>query len=131
MEAPATDATTPGNSSQMWVPEPKYRGTFGIISLCFSTLIICTWSTLHFNIPTRRYSATRRFFLHVAWMLIALTAPELLFFLAINERVTASTLLDTVLDFHPRLAEPGIFVSMYRYICGLVGSVSAQCPYVM
>ena len=60
--------------------EPKQRGTFAIISLCFSTLIICVWSTLHFNVPTRRYTVTRRVSLQVSWMFFALLAPEVLLY---------------------------------------------------
>ena len=131
MADPATNTTTPSSPSQMWVPEPNQRGTFGIISLCLSTLIVCTWNTLHFDIPPRRYSIIRHFFLQLAWMIIALYAPELLLFLAINERVTAGTLLKVAVQYHPDLAEPGMFVSMYRYIRGLVEwiFVSLRCFY--
>ena len=64
-------------------------------------------------------------------MIIALYAPELLLFLAINEKVTAGTLLKVALQFHPDLAEPGMFLSMYHYIRGLVEwiLVSSQCLY--
>ena len=110
--------------------EPKQRGTFGIISLCFSTLIICIWSTLHFNIPIRRYTATRRFFTQVWWMLIALIAPEVLLFLAINERITAGALVKKVLKFHPHLAKPGMFTRIYNWALrgrAEAKAVSAQC----
>ena len=129
MEAPATNTTTPGNPPRLWVPEIKQRGTFGIISLCFSTLIICTWNNLHFNIPTKRYSAIRRLLLHVSWTLIAFLTPELLLFLAINERISADTLLKRVLEFHSDLAEPRMLASMHHSIRGLFAS--AQCPYVI
>ena len=109
--------------------EPKQRGTFGITSLCFSTLIICIWSTLHFNVPAKRYTATRRFFIQVSWMFIALIAPEVLFFLAINERIMAGVLLKKVLKFHPHLAKPGMFTRMYNWIRGRAEpkDVSGQC----
>ena len=129
MENPATNATTPNDPPHPWVPEPKQRGTFGIISLCLSTMIICIWSTLHFNIPIKRYTATRRFFIQVSWMFIALLAPEVLLFLAINERINAGILLRKVLKSHPHLVKPGMLAGVCDWIRGRVKSkdVSAQC----
>ena len=129
MENPAINTTNPSHPSFNWVGEPNQRGTFGIISLCFSTLIICIWSTLHFNVPIRRYTDTHRFFLHVFWMLIALLAPEVLLYFAIQERIKAGELLTKVLKFHPHLAKPGVFTRMYNQIRGPAEpkDVSAQC----
>src|SRR5258706_13452327 len=129
MENSATNATIRSNPPYRWMGEPNQRGTFGIVSFCSTTLIICIWSTLHFSIPTRRYTATRRFFLHVSWMVLALLAPELLLFLAINERTNASILVKKALEFHPRLAKPGTLSGMYNWISGRAESegVSAQC----
>jgi hypothetical protein len=118
MEDPAVDSPSP------WVAEPTQRGTYGIISLCLSTLIICVWSTLHLNIPTMGCSTTRRFFLQVFWMFSALLAPELLLCFAMSERLNARILLKKVLKFHSHLEEPGIFRSMWDWICRLV-NVSA------
>ena len=128
MNNTATNTTSPSNPPYVWEGEPKKRGTFGIISFCFSTLIICIWSTLHFNIPIRRYTATRRLFVQVSWMFIALLAPELLLYLAINEMITARVLLKKVLKFHPHLAKPGMLTSMYNWIRGRAKSkeVSTQ-----
>ena len=118
MENPATNTTIPIDPPYKWMGEPKQRGTFGIISLCFSTLIICIWSTLHFSVPAKRYTTTHRFFVQVFWMFIALLAPELLLYLAINERIMAGVLLKKVLKFHPHLAKPGMFTRMYNWIRG-------------
>ena len=133
MSNTATNTTSPTNPPYLWEGEPKKRGTFGIISFCFSTLIICIWSALHFNIPIRRYTATRRLFLQVSWMFIALLAPELLLCLAINEMISARVLLKKVLKFHPHLAKPGMLARVYNWIRGRAGSkdVSAQCQAYM
>ena len=122
MSNPAANATSPSNPSYLWEGDPKKRGTFGIITFCSSTLIICIWSTLHFNVPIKRYTATRRFFLQVSWMFIALLAPELLLYLAINERITAQVLLNKVLKFHSYLGKPGMLARMYH----ITGSVDNQ-----
>jgi len=129
MDNLATNAATPSDSQHPWVPEPTQRGTFGIISLCLNTLIICIWSTLHFNVPTKRHSNTRRFFIQVLWMFITLLAPEVLLYLAINERIKAGILLRKALKFYPHLEKPGMFVSVCHWVRGRVKSkdVSAKC----
>ena len=106
MDNPATTPTAPSSPPQSWGEEPNFRGTFGILSLCYSTLIICTWNTMHFSVPPKRYSDTRRFFLQVYWMVIALYAPELLLFLAIDERIRARIMVKEVLAVHRYLAKP-------------------------
>jgi len=129
MENPVTNATTPNDPPHLWVPEPRQRGTFGIISFCLSTLIICIWSTLHFNVPTKHHSNTRRFFHQVFWMFITLLALEYLLFLAINERINAGILLRKVLKSHPHLVKPGMLAGMWDWIHSRVKSkeVSTQC----
>ena len=134
MDNLVTNTTTPSNPPYKWVGESKQRSTFGILSICFSTLIICTWSTLHFNVPVKRYSAIRRFVFQVSWMIFALLAPEVLLYLAIHEWIKADRLLKKVLMFHPHLAKPGLFTRMYNWIpgCAEPKDVSAQCQaYVM
>ena len=130
MSNPTANITSPGNPPYLWEGEPKKRGTFGIISFCFSTLIICIWSTIHLNIPIRRYTATRRFFHQVFWMYIALLGPELLLYLAINEMITARILLSKVLKFHPHLAKPGMRAGMYNWICGLGESIAGMYDWI-
>jgi hypothetical protein len=44
-------------------------------------------------------------------MILALLAPELLLFLAINERISAGILLKKALKFHPHLAKRGMLAS--------------------
>ncbi len=51
-------------------------------------------------------------------MFIALLAPEVMLYLAINERITAGVLLKKVLKFYPHLAKPGMFTRMYNWIRG-------------
>ena len=138
MENTTTDPTTPSNPPYLWVGEPRQRGTFGIILFCLSTLITCTWSALHFNVPTKRYSHIRRSLFHAAWMIFALFAPEALLFLAINERVDAEILLRKVLEFHPHLEEPGFRnwirvtskTGFCNWICELVTPKAGFCNWI-
>ena len=129
MENLTVNTTTFANPPYVWIGEPKQRTSFGILSFCFSTLVICAWSTVHFNIPQRRYSDTRRFFLQVAWMVFALLAPEVLLYLAINERIDAGYLLGKALEFHPDLAKPGMLARVRNVIRGLMGSKDVSTLY--
>jgi hypothetical protein len=112
MESPASNMTTPSLPAYSWVEEPKQRGTFGIFSFCLTTVTICVWSAVHLDIPDTRHSSTRRFRIRVAWMLVALIAPEFLLFLAINQSIDAHTLETKVAEsFQSRpMAKPGILV---------------------
>ena len=116
MENPTSNNIAPRDPSLRWMDEPKQQGTFRIISFCLSTLIICTWCTLHFDIPTRQYSVAHRFLLQMVWIVIALILPELLLSLAINQQITAGILLGKVLEFHPNLAKPRLLTCVYNWI---------------
>jgi hypothetical protein len=130
MDENARNSTTPSDPPFLWVGEPNQRTTFGILSLCFSTLVICVWSTVHLNIPTTRYSPTRRFFVQVLCMLIALVAPEVLFFLAMVQRMSASILVKEAVECLPSryLAKPGILARAYNYILGRAKSGHVSAP---
>src|SRR5258708_31454306 len=107
MENPPANTTSPTDPPYSWVGESNQRSTFGILSFCYSTLIICVWNTVHFNVPRRRQSNTLRVFLQVGWMIIALVAPEFLLYFAINERIDAWFLLGKVLESHPESVKHG------------------------
>jgi len=49
-------------------------------------------------------------------MVVALFAPEVLLYLAINERIDATTLLKRTLAIHPHLAKPGMLARVYDSI---------------
>lgn len=83
----------PVKATVLWVGEPKFRGTFGIFSLCLSTLVICVWSAVHLDIPTKRQSKIVSFFMSFFWMLAALFCPELLLLISFNQRKNAKGLV--------------------------------------
>lgn len=70
-----------------WRPDPTFRGTWGILSTCLSTLLICVWSAIHINIrPQRR----KRLFLDkVPWMFIGLFIPGYLLLTAFSQGLCA------------------------------------------
>jgi len=52
-------------------------------------------------------------------MVLALIAPKVLLYLAINERINAAFLVKKTLASHPQLAKPGMLTCIYNYICEL------------
>jgi hypothetical protein len=60
--------------------------------LCFSTLIICVWSALHFDIPRRRHRKRDGLAFGALWMIIATLCPEGLLAAAIHQHIDASML---------------------------------------
>ncbi|KLO11468.1 hypothetical protein SCHPADRAFT_942033 [Schizopora paradoxa] len=82
-----------GKAPRLWIAQPDFRGTFGILSLCLSTLLICVWNAIHPDIPMRRFSTTRKLFVAFMWMVVAIFAPELLLFIAFNQRLAATKVL--------------------------------------
>ena len=128
MKNPTANITAPSNPPYLWGEEPKQRGTFGIITICLTTVFVCTWNTVHFNVPTRRYTSTRHLFVQVSWTILALVAPALLLYVPMNDRITAGVLSREVLKFHPHLAKPTMLARIRHWIRGRVESkgVSAQ-----
>ena len=75
-----------------WVPEPDGRGTWSIVWSCLVTIIICTWSVLHLDVPERR-GRWYLFFRKVEYMLVTAVAPEYILFWAVKEFFLARALL--------------------------------------
>ena len=92
MGNPTSNTTTLQDPPFLWVQEPNVRGTFGILTFCLSTLIICAWSALHFDIPKRRHRRRDHLAFGVIWTMVAVLCPEGLLAAAIYQRVDASIL---------------------------------------
>ncbi|KZT25944.1 hypothetical protein NEOLEDRAFT_1147670 [Neolentinus lepideus HHB14362 ss-1] len=90
MSSNATEVVT----SATWRPESSFRGTFTILSACLGTLTICVWSAVHSDIPSRKSDRLWSFVNKMGWLLVGLLAPELLLFIAYNQRLAAMKLLD-------------------------------------
>lgn len=90
------DTPSPSHSmhnlvSPVWKSEPEFRGTFGILSTCLSTLIICVWSAVHVDIPPQQ-NTVRGVLRRLGWLLAGLLAPDLLLFNAFSQWYHASRL---------------------------------------
>lgn len=78
-----TTLSTPSGKAA-WVPDPSCRGNFGIASLCFSTTLICIWSSVHYDIPLERLPTFRSLLRDAPLVVVALVAPELMFHFALS-----------------------------------------------
>ena len=79
-----------------WVSSPDGRGTFDILQSCLVTIILCTWSALHLNLPARNERHVFFILRKAKWMVQTLLGPEFIVWLAVGQRYEAS---DSVLKF--------------------------------
>src|SRR6187402_1327261 len=83
-----TSCTTP-NTTTNFVSGPNTRGSLNILWSCLFTIVACTWTVQHLNIPEQRDGRDpgwkgdlkwllRRLWTSLKWMLATMIAPELL-----------------------------------------------------
>lgn len=82
-----------------YLSSPDIRGTLDIVWTCLTTLLLCTWTVLHLNIPIELQASEGRVqswhrFLYLAirklqWMGITLAAPEVILGMALMDLVSA------------------------------------------
>lgn len=58
---------------------PTTRGTLDILYGCLFTIIACTWSILHPNIPEASASSIKRSIQKAKWMVVNIFCPEFMF----------------------------------------------------
>lgn len=81
------------SSNVGWTSSPNGRGTIDILWTCVSTLLICTWTVLHRNIPKddeiratwTEWPWWRKRLQTVGMMVLAITAPEMLVSFAVRD----------------------------------------------
>jgi hypothetical protein len=74
---PMLVAALPINETEpAWMPEPKGRGTMGILLPCLITLGLCVWTAIHLNVDPIR-TRTRFLLFKTGWVLAGILAPEL------------------------------------------------------
>ena len=74
------DLTTQTTVGQ-WVSGSTVRGTWDIVSMCYSTILICVYSAFHDDIPRTRPENRRHlvaFLELIRWTFIFLLLPEIL-----------------------------------------------------
>jgi hypothetical protein len=60
-----------------WTSSPTEHGTADILWSCLLTILACSWTILHQNIPAKRDSAIVKWGRKLSWMIITIVAPEL------------------------------------------------------
>ena len=89
-ELPAVNITnTTSSTTEGWVSSPNGRGTIDILWACLITTFLCTWTSLHLNLPAPRESHLQRGFRRFRWMIQAFIAPELVVGLATGQKIEA------------------------------------------
>ncbi|UKZ58785.1 uncharacterized protein TrAtP1_000108 [Trichoderma atroviride] len=82
-----------GDEEVGWQSGSCYRGTWNIVSTCLSTIIACTWSIQHLNIPATDDSGWVKNKRKMKWMIITVLFPELVLIHAMFEFHMAWTAL--------------------------------------
>ena len=75
-----------------YVDGPDGRGTISILVSCISTLLLCTWSVLHLNIPAKGTSTIATFRPYAYWCFLGLFGPELVIWVAWRQFISAKAL---------------------------------------
>lgn len=75
----------------VWQPEPLGRGTYGLLSSCILTMVLCVWTAVHLNLPEHRghdhkYLPSYQMGRKMWWLLLGLFAPEIVAWTAFEQR---------------------------------------------
>ncbi|THZ14697.1 hypothetical protein D6C91_07176 [Aureobasidium pullulans] len=94
------------NQTATWHPEPHGRGTFGLLSSCITTLVLCVYTAVHLNIPEHG-KERQQYFRKFGWVVLGLLAPEIVAWNAWEQYRTASRITGVVHITHgPALTSP-------------------------
>ncbi|KAI4190178.1 MAG: hypothetical protein LQ346_004963, partial [Caloplaca aetnensis] len=90
-----------GTNVVLWKANSDTRGTFDILSTCLITLLLCVWTAVHLNIspPGRFWEPKVR---KVAWLVLALLAPEVVAYTAWEQRNEAIKIMQVVNEAYGR-----------------------------
>ncbi|THV64358.1 hypothetical protein D6D28_09968 [Aureobasidium pullulans] len=88
------------NQTATWHPEPRGRGTFGLLSSCITTLVLCVYTTIHLNIPEHG-KERQQYFRKIGWVVLGLLAPEIVAWNAWEQYRTASRITQVVHKAYP------------------------------
>ncbi len=91
-----TSNSTVNFAVQGWTGNPPLRGTFDILSSCLIAILASTWTILHLNVPAANDSQMKKFFRKLKWMCFTIMFPEFMFAHAMEERMMANLVLETL-----------------------------------
>jgi len=90
---------------------PKTRSTFEILWSCWATVFICTWTSMHPNVPPRRQRPLRAFLRNVMLMFWALVVPELVLTWAMKQWLAARAIEKEFKKSTSKCTYPGLIFS--------------------
>ncbi|KAI2783457.1 hypothetical protein F4815DRAFT_442326 [Daldinia loculata] len=116
----AQNGTLPSQSEDNglvgWQRNPTHRGTMNILESCILTIIACTWTIHHPNVPRQTPNTLLGNFLHhLKWMTLTVLLPEFILAQAVDEylwvRKTWKDLPKPKTDFN---SKDGLFDMTYE-----------------
>ena len=84
------------------VPNPSTRGTLEIVTASLLTIIACTWSVLHLNVPALGDSILTKTMRRLKWTLITIVFPEMIFVNAMEEWLLARYFMKQMTNLEER-----------------------------
>ncbi|KAF8642794.1 hypothetical protein AX16_009427 [Volvariella volvacea WC 439] len=118
----------------------RTRTTFDILDSCIGVILLCTYISIHHNIPDQHDSRTRVMWLKIRMTLYALMAPEFMIIWAIRQRIAAGKIAEK--NKHRRWTRThGFFVQMgglmqlqgdltYKILCDEEDVEAAKIPHI-
>src|SRR6266536_1267191 len=101
----AQNSTESPQVSVGWQANPNRRGTLNIIENCFFTILACTWSIQHLNLPDPNDNFRAKLFRKCKWTLLTILFPEFLLAQSIFEFVMAWRSMESMKKV------PGLYVA--------------------
>ncbi|KAL8884493.1 MAG: hypothetical protein Q9215_007468 [Flavoplaca cf. flavocitrina] len=98
------NATANGTTS--WTSEPNGRGTWSLLSTCIITVSLCVWSAVHLNVRQHQKVGSQ-YWRKTKWLLLGIFAPEVLAYVAWQQRQDASALCRAVRAVYQQEEIPG------------------------
>ncbi|KAL8867326.1 MAG: hypothetical protein Q9174_005734 [Haloplaca sp. 1 TL-2023] len=118
-------------STARWVPEPDGRGTWSLLTTCIITISLCVWSAVHLNVPQHQ-SQHSKYWRKFKWVLLGLFAPELVAYVAWQQRREASQLGEWMGKLYGQEVSPSKHQNFWLYLRskfrGPSGKVNHQQP---
>ncbi|KAL8760987.1 MAG: hypothetical protein Q9184_002857 [Pyrenodesmia sp. 2 TL-2023] len=123
MPIPSCNSTVSGTPA--WVPEPNGRGTWSLLFTCIITTSLCVWSAVHLNVPERGRTHSQ-YWRKAKWLLLGIFAPELVAFIAWQQRQEASKLCRTVREVYGQRQRPGLLNILRQSLQGDLSSAPVE-----
>lgn len=102
-----------GNGTDIvhWKASPTTRGTFDILTICLTTLLLCIWTAVHLNVapPESTWSLRLR---KIGWLFLTLIAPEMVAYTAWCVYCSSSPMLSHLRKMHTLLEVQSMIVKI-------------------